>query len=851
MRALRIFIALTVLAGSLAAGAAPAAASGSPHQPRTHPLLLPHPAAVAHAKQRARFGAVLSNPMESFATGGRGQNAVVAGSLNQPGLAATDNASRNEGSPPDPTGAVGPDHYVEFVNSKVAVYTKSTLAIVASLDLDTFVGAMNDNVFDPQIQWDPVANRWFYLADDCTDSVCGGSNFLAYGFSKTANPTDLGGGWCNYSIETDTAGGLGLFDDYPKLGHNDSHLIFGTNVFDASGVFVSSRIWTVPKPAAGVTSCPAQPGPTPHYWSGPASAPVEDSPLLIGDQLENEDGSQSFTPVPADTTDSSANGYVVAAHDPSASGKIMAWHVDASGALVADGDIGVSGFSYPANVPQPGTTNTLDSLEAQLTQAVAHGDPDANGAEAVWTQHTINGPGGRSIDRWYELLPAVTTARQEGNVSDPTNYVFNGAISPTMSGNEAAIQYNVGGSGQLPQLWASSRTNRQPAGAMGSAVKLGDSVHFDEDGSCGTNPQDLSVCRWGDYAGATPDPAAATGQPDGPEHRVWGTNQLLGALRTPDPSFPNWTTRNFAVIAEHAPPIAAFSASPSTATRGQAVTFTGTQSRDAEVASGGIASYAWDFDGDGTTDQTSTSPIVTNTYSALGTFNARLVVTDSDDGFTSQPASQTVTVQNAPPFARLAFSPSLPVTGRPVTFSGATSSDPDGSIADFKWDLDGNGSFETDTGASPTVKKTYAKPGVVMVGLQVVDSDGATGQTTSSALLSPPPLKLVLKFPRKVRLKSFLARGLPGSVSCGRACVVALKVRLPAKVARKLKTKVTIVSAAIRIRGSGFKKVKLRPRRPVRTALARAKTMAVTVTGKGIDTAVHTSRAKLTVRVKR
>ncbi len=34
--------------------------------------------------------------------------------------------------------------------------------------------------------------------------------------------------------------------------------------------------------------------------------------------------------------------------------------------------------------------------------------------------------------------------------------------------------------------------------------------------------------------------------------------------------------------------------------------------------------------------------------------------------------------------------------------------DPDGTIVNYQWDLDGNGSYETDTGTTPTVTKTYA-----------------------------------------------------------------------------------------------------------------------------------------------
>ena len=46
-----------------------------------------------------------------------------------------------------------------------------------------------------------------------------------------------------------------------------------------------------------------------------------------------------------------------------------------------------------------------------------------------------------------------------------------------------------------------------------------------------------------------------------------------------------------------------------------------------------------------------------------------------------------------------------------MTFNGSGSNDPDGTIAKYEWDLDGNGSYETDTGTTATTTKSYADPG--------------------------------------------------------------------------------------------------------------------------------------------
>ena len=51
----------------------------------------------------------------------------------------------------------------------------------------------------------------------------------------------------------------------------------------------------------------------------------------------------------------------------------------------------VPAYSLPPSVPEPGSSDGIDSLDGRLTQAVAASDPNAGGEQAVWTQHTIAG----------------------------------------------------------------------------------------------------------------------------------------------------------------------------------------------------------------------------------------------------------------------------------------------------------------------------------------------------------------------------------------------------------------------------------------------------------------------------
>jgi hypothetical protein len=485
-----------------------------------HPFRTLDPGALRAAKLLA--AAIASR-------GSRGPSTVMAlplaglfNNLDAPGL------SDSSVAPPDSTGAIGPNNYVEMVNQQIGVYDRSLNLLSSSAD-GTFVGAgTNLSVSDPQLQWDGRGGRWLYAAV----GIATGGNVLLFGWSKTSDPSDLSNGWCRFGIQRGSS-----LDDYPKLGHDDNFISIGANVYnDSIGyAFLTANIFAIPKPAAGDTSCAV----------GSATYYADATHVL-----HNADASVAFTPVPANTADASALGYIVAAHSPvdgtgSSAPKVMVWHLallSGSPSLVSDGDVAISSFAVPAPVPQPGTSFTLDTLDARLTQAVAVNDPSAGGAKGIWTQHTVAGASGRSVVRWYEIMGgSPPTLRQQGEVSSTTDFVFNGAVSPSIGGASAAVFYNRGGSATLPLIAAQTRSGSTPLGNLDAGeLLLGQSSAADQDFTCTST----APCRWGDYAGASPDPNNAG--------VVWGSNQLTGGCVILCGFFAQWQTRNFAVVA--APP---------------------------------------------------------------------------------------------------------------------------------------------------------------------------------------------------------------------------------------------------------------------------------------------------------
>ena len=92
--------------------------------------------------------------------------------------------------------------------------------------------------------------------------------------------------------------------------------------------------------------------------------------------------------------------------------------------------------------------------------------------------------------------------------------------------------------------------------------------------------------------------------------------------------------------------------------------------------------------------------------------------------------------------AAIDATPNPATTGELVTFDGSESSDFDGTITRYEWDLDGNGSFETDTGTEFFVSTQYFSPGTFTVRLRVSDTGEPTPNTDEAevevTILAPP-----------------------------------------------------------------------------------------------------------------
>lgn len=179
-------------------------------------------------------------------------------------------------------------------------------------------------------------------------------------------------------------------------------------------------------------------------------------------------------------------------------------------------------------------------------------------------------------------------------------------------------------------------------------------------------------------------------------------------------------------------PVAALAADPLSGRPGDPISLSAAGSADPD---GGPLTYKWSYTGAATCDGApSTSDHTTVTFLTFGTKQVTVCATDADGAVGT--AQATIAIVNDPPVASFTATPDHVLTGQVVSFDASASSDPDGPLASLRWDLDGDGSYET-TGV--TASRSYANPGTFTVALLVKDSDGATKRTTRQVVVEAAP----------------------------------------------------------------------------------------------------------------
>jgi parallel beta-helix repeat protein len=161
---------------------------------------------------------------------------------------------------------------------------------------------------------------------------------------------------------------------------------------------------------------------------------------------------------------------------------------------------------------------------------------------------------------------------------------------------------------------------------------------------------------------------------------------------------------------------------------GQSVIFDGSQSRDPD---GQIIFYRWNF-GDGSSEILDQAP--RHTYADPGSYTVTLTVVDNSGR--SAIANSTITVigevyANAQPIA-VFNAPSSVFVNQLTNFDASASNDTDGTIVGYRWDFNGDGTFDTDWLNASVATNAFSSVGSSIVTLEVKDDGNATGSFSTT-----------------------------------------------------------------------------------------------------------------------
>jgi len=378
-------------------------------------------------------------------------------------------------APPDPNGAVGPNHYMEIVNAAIAVFNKSGTPLLGPVSTNTlwagFGGVCEThNDGDGTVNYDRMADRW--VVAQFTSSA---PFFYCVAVSTTSNPT---GAYARYAFAQTN------FPDYPKMGVWTDAYYATFNQFNASGTaFLGPEVCAYDRT---------------KMLAGQAATQQCFSPSTAFSSLlpANQDGATlppAGTPNPLVSLDIGAQAL-----------DIFKFHVDftnpANSTFTGPTVVPVAAFTpacggFGTCIPQPGETQQLDSLADRLMNRVSY--RNFGDHQALVVDHSIVAGNGTGM-RWYEVRdPAGTpTLFQQGTAAPDDNFRWMGSTAINGQGS-IAVGYSVSSSTVFPSIRA---TGRLASDAPGTTPQ-GELII-----QAGSGVQNGGLSRWGDYTAMTVDP---------------------------------------------------------------------------------------------------------------------------------------------------------------------------------------------------------------------------------------------------------------------------------------------------------------------------------------------------------
>lgn len=407
-------------------------------------------------------------------------------------------------APPDPTGAVGLNYYIQAVNVAFAIYSKTGDSVYGPAGLGTlwqgFPGYHGSDG-DPIILFDHLANRWL-VSQFSLPNYPNGPFYEVIAISQTEDPL---GSWYRYSFQ------FSAMPDYPKFGVWPDGYYMSANSF-----------------SSGTTN-----------WLGPNLIVLERDSMLVGGLarmvfFQQASFLEHMLPAALDgpPPPTGTPGYFVSAKNNSGTNNDLIQLYE----LQVDWDsVAISNFSGPLSIPiagysticqgsgcipQKNTSKKLDGLGKSMMNRLQY--RNFGSYKSLLVNHSVTADGtNRAGVRWYELRDynGQWSVYQQSTYSPDTLYRWMGSVTMDVNGN-VALGYSVSGAAIFPSIGVTGRRFDDPPGQMTCNEEM---IIQGTGSQTGTD-------RWGDYSSMCLDPAD--------DATFWYTNMYYETT-----SSMTWSTR--------------------------------------------------------------------------------------------------------------------------------------------------------------------------------------------------------------------------------------------------------------------------------------------------------------------
>lgn len=410
--------------------------------------------------------------------------------------------------PPDPSGAAGPDYYVQAVNSSYRVYEKdgSTsggwFGSLASL----WPGSTSDG--DPIVMYDRYAERWF-ISQFQPDS-----DEILIAISETTDPL---GAYYAYSF-TVPVGGTG-FPDYPKFGIWPDGYYMSANCSSNNCVVFEREKMLLGDQNAGMVMMNF-PSTIRYFFRSFAPAYAEGA-------VEPEEGEPFYY---FHIQDNSWSG--VSTDHIKVIECAVDWDTPSSSTVTVSQEIPTAAFNSVFtnswdDITQKGSTQKLDAVAGIFMYRAQYRRFEDYNTMMLCTTVDVDNSNRAGI-RWFELRDdndGVWYIHQEGTYSpDTQNSRWMGNIAMDCFGN-IGMAYSFAGSDNYAGIRFTGRFKDDPLGQMTVAEQTAVEGQSSQTGGN----------RYGDYSQMTMDPAD--------DYTFWYTGEYIGtsgSRRTRIFSFSSW-----------------------------------------------------------------------------------------------------------------------------------------------------------------------------------------------------------------------------------------------------------------------------------------------------------------------